>query len=312
MRLPTTCPVCRAEMPLQHAGRPSTYCSKRCRQGAHRAKQRARAAVTTAVALREAMDRDLSTLENLARGMDRLLADAIATEAGPRAAAIVEHGLGKTNAWQADLVTGWEQDLADRADHAARLAAQVARAAREHARAVAEHRQALTAGGIGRIELRPRGKASVATTAAATATTKPGPDGDADGDRDEVIDAIEDLIIATDITTSAGSQLSDDLSDAVTEPAARLAELFAATTETAQDSRTSGEGQGSDRASGMSRSADATQPPAADAGADRHGLRCRGDAPQRVFGPGGFADQFGAEAAQPPAVDVALDDHPER
>src|SRR5205823_2542127 len=47
--------------------------------------------------------------------------------------------------------------------------------------------------------------------------------------RDEVFDAIEDLIIATDVTTSAGSQLSDDLSDAVTAPAARLAKLFAAT-----------------------------------------------------------------------------------
>ena len=64
---------------------------------------------------------------------------------------------------------------------------------------------------------------NVADAAPAAAATKR----DVEVDLDAVYNAVEDLLLATDVTTAAGSRLPDVLADALADPAADLAEEWA-------------------------------------------------------------------------------------
>jgi hypothetical protein len=244
-----SCQACGTELPARATGRPATYCSTSCRQGAHRAKQRARASAERAAAAREAMARDLEEALGMLHKAAGLLAEPRRAAEAEVARTVAEGGKG----WHAGVPSGWEGDVAELAEIAARRARTVVEQLREHARAAVEHRQALPVAGIRRApaarrrdDETPGGPSStgaapsVASTAAEDLATKPAPvDGrggelaDVDAadvadvdlvDRDMLFDAVADVVAELD---PQRSDLPHEVEAALAAPAGQLATVFA-------------------------------------------------------------------------------------
>ena len=157
MSQPLTCAnlACGGELPARQTGRPATYCSTRCRQAAHRARQRAAAAVQHTTWMRASISRDVDRALEVLQQVRGLLAAPIRDAERTTAATAAAGG----EDWRAAPPTGWETLIEEKATRAARYASSLAGYAREHARSAAEHRQALPAAG------KPAGKRRTATPA---------------------------------------------------------------------------------------------------------------------------------------------------
>lgn len=162
------CPVCGDELPDRtgRPGRPAAWCSKSCRQAAHRARRSVERAVAEASAVSSRIAADgYGDVE----GAGRFLQEAVLTMC-ETTAVDTETALGEEGRW--------EPGVADAARRLARAALAVADLADRHAAVAADYRRARAT--FRRPEVltlardkNPRG--SVASTAAEALTTKPGP-----------------------------------------------------------------------------------------------------------------------------------------
>ncbi|NUP16772.1 MAG: hypothetical protein HOZ81_11835 [Streptomyces sp.] len=122
------CPVCAVSIDPARRGRPAIYCSKLCRQAAHRARTR----------LQQARQDAAWTRRRLAAAVTEF--QVLAAELGNAHAALTALAVGGP-ACDPDQAppTGWEPELAELARRAASLATTIAGTARSHQATAADY-----------------------------------------------------------------------------------------------------------------------------------------------------------------------------